>query len=195
MSQPVLIDNSDVEQAFENDKSELGSSRGQRKTNSVWILTENAIKHGVQSTTRYRKSSTPKKSNGRFPALQRQRSGAKGGIASRRTARLKRLRRQRRDLACSARAGSLSVPTRLVHEPGPRTAGVFDGWLGCNDASSDDEQIPPYLYNPSSSPLLYDPDQVARCRIGNEVRHYHENHRVAPFSTQLPHDADYGQMG
>lgn len=62
-----------------------------RKANSVWVLTGHAIKHGVQSTTRYRKTGTTKKGVGsRIPAIQRQRSGAKGGRAARRAARLKR---------------------------------------------------------------------------------------------------------
>jgi len=78
-------------QAFENDKNDPASSRGARKANSVWVLTEHATKHGVQSTTRYRKTGTSKKAvSNRIPAIQRQRSGAKGGRAARRAARLKR---------------------------------------------------------------------------------------------------------
>ncbi|OAP56250.1 hypothetical protein AYL99_09429 [Fonsecaea erecta] len=75
-------------QAFENDRdSAKGNSR---KATSVWILTDEAIKNGVQSTTRYRKTGTGKKSmGGRIPAIQRQRAGAKGGRAARHAAKRK----------------------------------------------------------------------------------------------------------
>jgi len=54
-------------------------------------LTDHAIKNGVQSTTRYRKNATSKKTSiNRALDIQRQRSGAKGGRAARRAARLKR---------------------------------------------------------------------------------------------------------
>ena len=57
----------------------------------MWVLTELAIKNGVQSTTRYRKTGGAKKTNlNRVPAVQRQRSGAKGGQAARRAAKLRR---------------------------------------------------------------------------------------------------------
>ena len=57
----------------------------------MWVLTEYAKQYGVQSTTRYRKNGTSKKASAnRVPAVQRQRSGAKGGRAARRAARLKR---------------------------------------------------------------------------------------------------------
>lgn len=57
----------------------------------MWILTDYAIKHGVQSTTRYRKTGGVKRgTSNRVPAIQRQRSGAKGGRAACRAARLRR---------------------------------------------------------------------------------------------------------
>jgi Forkhead domain len=79
-------------QAFENDRTDPTNPGHQaRKANSVWILTEDAIRHGVQSTTRYRKHGSNKKTNRtRIPAPLRQRSGAKGGRAARRAARLRR---------------------------------------------------------------------------------------------------------
>jgi hypothetical protein len=81
-----------VEQAFENDRTDPKNPGHQaRKANSVWILTEDAVRHGVQSTTRYRKHGSNKKTNRtRTPAPLRQRSGAKGGRAARRAARLRR---------------------------------------------------------------------------------------------------------
>lgn len=76
-------------EAFENDRDH---SRGSsKKANSMWILTEDAIKNGVQSTTRYRKIGGGKRGPGhRVPAIQRQRSGAKGGRAASRAARQRR---------------------------------------------------------------------------------------------------------
>lgn len=57
----------------------------------MWRLTEDAIRNGVKSTTRYR-SKQPTKRSYRSHHLQpqRQASGAKGGKAARRSARLRR---------------------------------------------------------------------------------------------------------
>ncbi|KAI1619646.1 hypothetical protein EDD37DRAFT_570799 [Exophiala viscosa] len=81
--------NLSMNKAFENDRDH---SRGSsKKANSVWILTEDAIKNGVQSTTRYRKTGGGKRGLGhRVAAIQRQRSGAKGGRAASRAARQRR---------------------------------------------------------------------------------------------------------
>ncbi|PYH40884.1 uncharacterized protein BP01DRAFT_419103 [Aspergillus saccharolyticus JOP 1030-1] len=54
-----------------------------KKAQNYWRLTEEAVKYGVQSTTRYRKQASNKKtSSADPPAPQRQRSGAKGGKAT-----------------------------------------------------------------------------------------------------------------
>ncbi|KIW89840.1 uncharacterized protein Z519_09269 [Cladophialophora bantiana CBS 173.52] len=78
--------NLSMNKAFENDRD---SAKGSvRKATSVWMLTDEAIKNGVQSTTRYRKSGAGKKTlRGRIPAIQRQRAGAKGGRAARHSAK------------------------------------------------------------------------------------------------------------
>jgi hypothetical protein len=57
----------------------------------MWRLTDEAIREGVKSTTRYR-SKAPNKRGHRTqqPQPQRQASGAKGGQAARRSARMKR---------------------------------------------------------------------------------------------------------
>ena len=57
----------------------------------MWRLTDEAIREGVKSTTRYR-SKQPNKRGHRTqqPQPQRQASGAKGGQAARRSARMKR---------------------------------------------------------------------------------------------------------
>lgn len=57
------------------------------KAGNVWRLTDDAARHGVQSTTRYRKHGTYRKlSKTETPALIRQRSGSRGGKASRKYA-------------------------------------------------------------------------------------------------------------
>ncbi|KAL3468431.1 hypothetical protein BJX64DRAFT_282603 [Aspergillus heterothallicus] len=61
-----------------------------KKAVNYWRLTEEAITNGIQSTTRYRKQANYKKSAAADPpAPQRQRSGAKGGKATKITARFR----------------------------------------------------------------------------------------------------------
>ncbi|EOA86644.1 uncharacterized protein SETTUDRAFT_88512 [Exserohilum turcica Et28A] len=76
----------------------------------MWRLTEQAIREGVKSTTRYR-SKQPNKRGHRSqqPQPQRQASGAKGGQAARRAARLKRSARLH-EAYRSAQHMSRSVP-------------------------------------------------------------------------------------
>jgi hypothetical protein len=64
----------------------------------MWRLTEEAIREGVKSTTRYR-SKLPNKRHYRSvnPAPQRQASGAKGGQAAKKSSRLRRSERSRDD--------------------------------------------------------------------------------------------------
>ncbi|KAJ9666287.1 hypothetical protein H2201_003475 [Coniosporium apollinis] len=66
------------------------------KKGTSWRLTEDAIRNGVKSTTRYR-SKIPNKRGGRsqHPAPQRQASGAKGGQAARKAAKFRRAVRLR----------------------------------------------------------------------------------------------------
>ena len=57
----------------------------------MWRLTSQAIREGVKSTTRYRSKALNKRGHRtHLPQPQRQASGAKGGQAARRAARLKR---------------------------------------------------------------------------------------------------------
>ncbi|THC92611.1 hypothetical protein EYZ11_007913 [Aspergillus tanneri] len=61
-----------------------------KKAVNFWRLTEEAVKNGIQSTTRYRKQANYKKSLGSDPpAPLRQRSGAKGGKATKVTAKFR----------------------------------------------------------------------------------------------------------
>ncbi|KAI2083834.1 hypothetical protein LOZ36_005352 [Ophidiomyces ophidiicola] len=66
-----------------------------KKSGNVWVLTESAIKYGVESTTRYRKQGAQKKpTRSENPAPQRQRSGAKGGRATKKAAKFRRALRE-----------------------------------------------------------------------------------------------------
>lgn len=81
-------------QAFESDKGQRQSGQP-RKANNVWVLTERAIVHGVESTTRYRKAGVNKKPDkSQAPQQRRQLAGAKGGRAARSAAMLKSRQQQ-----------------------------------------------------------------------------------------------------
>ncbi|KAL4875918.1 hypothetical protein BJY04DRAFT_232067 [Aspergillus karnatakaensis] len=61
-----------------------------KKAVNYWRLTDEAVNNGIQSTTRYRKQANYKKSAASDPpAPQRQRSGAKGGKATKITSRFR----------------------------------------------------------------------------------------------------------
>ncbi|KMQ41910.1 hypothetical protein A7C99_0882 [Trichophyton rubrum] len=77
--------------AFEGVKEVLSPGAQTRKSGNAWVLTERAIRHGVQSTTRYRKPGVHKKSQkSDHPAPQRQKSGARGGRAAKKAAKYRR---------------------------------------------------------------------------------------------------------
>lgn len=81
-----------------------------KKSVNLWRLTDEAIKKGIQSTTRYRKQANQKKDLGSEPpAPQRQRSGAKGGKVTKITTKFRGpsnadelLPAQSRSQSCSA---------------------------------------------------------------------------------------------
>ena len=76
----------------------------------MWRLTEQAIREGVKQTTRYRSKQPNKRGNRTHqPQPQRQASGAKGGQAARRAARLKRSAHMH-EAYLSAQPMSRSVP-------------------------------------------------------------------------------------
>ncbi|KAL8907783.1 MAG: hypothetical protein Q9207_001186 [Kuettlingeria erythrocarpa] len=61
------------------------------KRRFIWVLEPSALVEGIKSTTRYRKPGSNKKSaKARQPAPERQRSGAKGGKAARKAAKMRR---------------------------------------------------------------------------------------------------------
>jgi len=77
----------------------------------MWRLTDEALREGVKSTTRYR-SKQPNKRGHRtqHPQPQRQASGAKGGQAARRSANLRRSKRAQNEMFRSEPYCSRSVP-------------------------------------------------------------------------------------
>lgn len=125
-------------QAFENDKSDPAANRGARKANSVWVLTEHAIRNGVQSTTRYRKHNPCKKGMGsKAPAIQRQRSGARGGRAARRAKLLKRSEGSGRKAPTSQPSPRNSVRFGLVDEMMPARHEQWSKYSVCSPATPD----------------------------------------------------------
>ncbi|OJD27464.1 hypothetical protein ACJ73_01137 [Blastomyces percursus] len=77
--------------AFEGVKDTSSPDGTPKKTANVWVLTKEALQNGVQSTTRYRKLGPHKKSSKSDHPAPRQRSGAKGGKAAKRNAKMRRV--------------------------------------------------------------------------------------------------------
>ncbi|KAL8840897.1 MAG: hypothetical protein Q9170_001161 [Blastenia crenularia] len=72
-------------------KVDQGPSTDEGKKGFIWVLEPSALAEGVKSTTRYRKPGSNKKiGKTRYPAPERQRSGAKGGKAAKKAAKLRR---------------------------------------------------------------------------------------------------------
>lgn len=66
------------------------SAIDETKKGYIWVLEESALTEGVKSTTRYRKHNPNKKvGKGETPTPQRQRSGAKGGKAARKSTKMR----------------------------------------------------------------------------------------------------------
>lgn len=88
------------------------------KKGFIWVLEPSAVNEGVKSTTRYRKSAPNKKiGKSENPAPQRQRSGAKGGKAARKAAKLRRSARLEdpdQYRLMTGKLGSLKPVTRSV---------------------------------------------------------------------------------
>lgn len=66
------------------------SPTDETKKGYIWVLEESALVEGVKSTTRYRKHNQNRKGGkGESPAPLRQRSGAKGGKAAKKSAKMR----------------------------------------------------------------------------------------------------------
>ena len=90
------------------------------------MLESSAVNEGVKSTTRYRKSAPNKKiGKSENPAPQRQRSGAKGGKAARKAAKLRRSARledSEHYRLVDRNVGSLRVVNRGLSSPNKRAS-------------------------------------------------------------------------
>ena len=145
-----------MKQAFENDRTDPENPGHQaRKANSVWILTEDAIRHGVQSTTRYRKHGSNKKTNrARIPALLRQRSGAKGGRAARRAAKLRREEQMNRR-SSNPNSQSSRLQTFYGLQDTDRTSQDADQFSIASPLTPQNEQVIPFPQSSDSSSFYY----------------------------------------
>jgi hypothetical protein len=80
----------------------------------MWRLTEEALREGVKSTTRYRSKQPNKRGNrAQHPQPQRQASGAKGGQAARRSANIKRSKRAQDQFRNQQPYSARSVPSEF----------------------------------------------------------------------------------
>ena len=139
------------------------------------MLTEHAIKHGVQSTTRYRKTGTCKKAvSNRIPAIQRQRSGAKGGRAARRAARLKR--QEEGQGRARTVLGEGETPTSFGHSRSPLSI-AQDQWssYSCSPTTPAEDQ---FLSTTYSLPHLsyYEYDQEVESKQDTVAIPYEDEH-------------------
>lgn len=106
----------------------------------MWRLTEQAVREGVKSTTRYRSKQPNKRSHRtQQPQPQRQASGAKGGQAARRSAKLKRSARLQ-EAYLNPRPMSRSVPASF--DPSYHRRGL-------------PTSVPPSPYNSSEADFCY----------------------------------------
>ncbi|KAF2787409.1 hypothetical protein K505DRAFT_421799 [Melanomma pulvis-pyrius CBS 109.77] len=96
------------------------------KKGFMWRLTEKAIREGVKSTTRYRSKQPNKRGNrSHNPLPQRQASGAKGGQAARRSAKMRRTNRMNEGYRSEPYMSmSRSVPTSYNQHFGPSSADI-----------------------------------------------------------------------
>ncbi|KAL6706938.1 hypothetical protein ACN47E_004888 [Coniothyrium glycines] len=91
----------------------------------MWRLTEEAIRDGVKSTTRYRSKQPNKRGHRVQPLPQRQASGAKGGQAARRSAKVRRSHRMHDNMHMSRSVPSAFDPvydnsdTSMAYPPSP----------------------------------------------------------------------------
>lgn len=109
----LLTDSGAFFQGFEAVKVE---SPGKKPTN-YWCLTKEAVHHGVQSTTRYRKANHRKMMGSGPPVLGRQRSGSKGGRAAKYAAKMRHNNHEEHRKERSLREPTLHRPQRPPKSP------------------------------------------------------------------------------
>lgn len=93
------------------------NARGEpKKATSVWYLTEYALRNGVESTTRYRKQHSGRRSAyTRDLDWKRQNSGSRGGKAARKAAQMRRMGANANSWASRLTPGEPEPFDHLVH--------------------------------------------------------------------------------
>ena len=128
-------------------KVDQGGAIDVSKKGFIWVLEPTAITNGVESTTRYRRTIPIKRAGRTEPAAtQRQRSGAKGGKATKKATRLKR----------STKLGENNESPMFPKIPDDSKC-LFqfqnrDPSMGVED--SDKANMPYYMYTPLSLNML-----------------------------------------
>lgn len=167
-----------VLQAFQG-TNKSGANGGSSKKN-FWALTEEAIKNGVQSTTRYRKPGSKKTPKSENPAPQRQRSGAKGGRAARKFARNKR----------AAQCLTPKVMERDLSTPGNVTS-----------LPQSDPPAEPVAHYMTTTAEYHQPLSLATPRMGLDVLNGYDFSRIVECTDMPPevpifyHDSGNGLHG
>lgn len=88
-----------------------------KKTINYWRLTKEAIRNGVQSTTRYRKTNHRKMMTSEHPTLSRQRSGSNGRRASRPAARMRSSNQEEQSRESSLQSPTVYPPPQSHSQP------------------------------------------------------------------------------
>lgn len=125
------------------------SATDETRKGYIWVLEESALFEGVKSTTRYRKHNANRKvGKGETPAPQRQQSGAKGGKAARKSAKMRRSSRMDESMPFQHEEGNPTVfsSTSMMES---HARGVADG-------SFPSDSVPYYIQTPTPpmKPLL-----------------------------------------
>ncbi|KAF1837173.1 hypothetical protein BDW02DRAFT_492083 [Decorospora gaudefroyi] len=131
----------------------------------MWRLTEEAIRDGVKSTTRYRSKQPNKRAHRtQQPLPQRQASGAKGGQAARRSARMKRLGNMY-DYSTSARSVPSAFDPCYLNQQSPHTHSYpYSPYYSDGDFKSD-----PDFGSPLGGPLFPPPPLQPRAYLGSPM--------------------------
>ncbi|KAL4937149.1 hypothetical protein BDV06DRAFT_227235, partial [Aspergillus oleicola] len=159
-----------------------------KKPINYWRLTVEAVNNGIQSTTRYRKNANYKRPTTAAaasdpPAPQRQRSGAKGGKATKVTNRFRSVN----GLPLNTNMGMMSF-----------NMGMGAGMMNCMGYTSPEEYRRErerayrqhYQHFQNSNPHLHQPHSQSQSHRYLPPKHFVYNHRTpsttAPTPTQTP---------
>ena len=145
MADRIFFTSADIIQAFK--KVDQVPPTDEAKKGFIWVLEPTAVEEGVKSTTRYRKFNSNRKiGKADNPAPQRQRSGAKGGKAAKKAAKIRRSARfsEPSNLRC-VEAASVASPTASVSTEDNTSQMASDAGV------AHPNNMPYYLSTPTSS--------------------------------------------